>query len=515
MAVRFTPGAAQRGIVALLLAAALTTTAAAIDGRPDTGWNALLAELGPNMPDGANIRVMQVEAPQSGAYLPFVNPGAGEYLGKTIVDQTGGNLASSHANVVGRTWFGNTLGYAPGITIIEGYEAGDYLNTVIQWNGTGNATRLNLGSVRIVNNSWISTTTGTPANRATRRTDYQTDVNGVIYVNGVNNGSATSVPPILASSYNGIAVGLSNGGSSLGPTVFDGSRCKPDIVAPEGVVSFAAPQVAGAVAMLLDQAQTHALVEGERPQVIKAILQAGAEKLAGWQKGAPGAADDVTRPLDFRQGAGELQVDRNYVIMAAGRQPPSSSALRPRRAWAYEGIQDGQAHDQLVQIGTGNTTLAASLTWHRHHGGNFSTDAMLALNNLALELWETDAQWQPATLIQESRSLVDNVQHIYATALPHGIYLLRVTRSTAGAPATEPYGLAWWSDGVITPGDLNGDGLVDFFDIDPLLLALFDPAAYDSQNPGLDADLWGDMDGSGTLDFFDIDPFIDALFGGP
>jgi hypothetical protein len=466
------------------------------------------------MPTGANVRVMQCEAPAPG-YLAFTNPGTGEYVGKTMVDQTGGNQTSGHANVVGRTWFGLTLGYAPGITTIEGYEAGDYLNTVIQWNGNGSASRLNIGAVKIVNNSWISSTTGVPANRANRRTDYQTDNNGVIYVNGVNNGGATTVPPILASSYNCIAVGISNGGSSTGPTVFDGSRCKPDIVAPEGVTSYACPQVAGAAAMLVEQATVQGLADGTKPQVIKAIMQAGAEKLPGWQKGAAGAADDLTRPLDFHQGAGELQVDRNYDILDAGDQAPNTGQLRPRRAWDFALIQDGQTHEQLLQIGTGDTTLAVSLAWHRHHSGNFTGDTMHPLNNLMLELWSTNAANQPVALVQESRSTVDNVQHIYATALPHGNYLVRVTRNTANTPVDEPYGLAWWSDGVITPGDLNGDGAVDFFDIDAFLLALFDAAAYNAQNPGLDAVLWGDVNGDGALDFFDIDPFIDVLFGGP
>lgn len=62
-------------------------------------------------------------------------------------------------------------------------------------------------------------------------------------------------------------------------------------------------------------------------------------------------------------------------------------------------------------------------------------------------------------------------------------------------------------------GDLNCDGGVNFFDIDPFVLVLFDRAAYESLYPACDPHL-ADMDLSGSGDFFDIDPFLDALFGG-
>ncbi len=60
-------------------------------------------------------------------------------------------------------------------------------------------------------------------------------------------------------------------------------------------------------------------------------------------------------------------------------------------------------------------------------------------------------------------------------------------------------------------GDVNCDGSVDFFDIDPFLLALFDPAAYAAAFPGCDN---GDVNNDGNVDFFDIDPFLACLFSG-
>ncbi len=67
------------------------------------------------------------------------------------------------------------------------------------------------------------------------------------------------------------------------------------------------------------------------------------------------------------------------------------------------------------------------------------------------------------------------------------------------------------NSGITPVGDANCDGTVDFFDIDPFLLALFDPAAYALQFPGCDL-TQSDVNGDGGVDFFDIDAFLIVLF---
>jgi hypothetical protein len=63
-------------------------------------------------------------------------------------------------------------------------------------------------------------------------------------------------------------------------------------------------------------------------------------------------------------------------------------------------------------------------------------------------------------------------------------------------------------------GDMNGDGLVNNFDVDPFVLALVDPAGYAAAYPGLPADVLGDCDGNGAFNNFDIDAFVALLTGG-
>ena len=62
-------------------------------------------------------------------------------------------------------------------------------------------------------------------------------------------------------------------------------------------------------------------------------------------------------------------------------------------------------------------------------------------------------------------------------------------------------------------GDLNCDGDLDGFDIQPFVLALTDPAAYGAAHPGCDP-LLADCNGDGVVDGFDIQPFVALLTEG-
>ncbi len=63
---------------------------------------------------------------------------------------------------------------------------------------------------------------------------------------------------------------------------------------------------------------------------------------------------------------------------------------------------------------------------------------------------------------------------------------------------------------VLTPGDLDCDGDVDFDDIDPFVLALSGQVAYEAAHPNC---YWlnGDTDGDGDVDFDDINGFVQLI----
>ena len=61
------------------------------------------------------------------------------------------------------------------------------------------------------------------------------------------------------------------------------------------------------------------------------------------------------------------------------------------------------------------------------------------------------------------------------------------------------------------PGDLNCDCITNAFDIEPFILALFDPEGYQAGYPDCDRAL-ADLNGDGIVNAFDIEPFIEVLF---
>lgn len=61
------------------------------------------------------------------------------------------------------------------------------------------------------------------------------------------------------------------------------------------------------------------------------------------------------------------------------------------------------------------------------------------------------------------------------------------------------------------PGDADCSGAINFFDIDPFVLALFTPEAYPLSYPNCDIRT-ADVNGDTLVNFFDIDPFLLLLF---
>jgi hypothetical protein len=63
---------------------------------------------------------------------------------------------------------------------------------------------------------------------------------------------------------------------------------------------------------------------------------------------------------------------------------------------------------------------------------------------------------------------------------------------------------------ALTLGDLNCDCMTNAFDIEPFVIAVFDPVGYSNAYPDCDIEL-ADTNGDGFIDAFDIEPFIDIL----
>ena len=423
---------------AALVAAACALLAAhgpvLADYKADIGFLKLQAELGGTLPTGAAVTVTQVEAAENLAGDYFPNPAEPQFAGKTLTAKSGASGHSNHATTVGQFFFGSGSSISPAVQTIDVFEANDWIGSGFLNRAIPLAPKVETRAIQ--NSSWVGTLDngGLADVETLRRLDFAIQRDGFLAVIGTNNGG--SLPQLLASSYNGISVGLSNGSHSYGTTTVDGTgRTKPEIVSPFSLTSYATPSVASAAALLRQNAPANA----RRPVTMKAILMAGATKAE-----FPGWSRTTTQPIDTIHGAGQLNVYNSHHILAAGQQAASASVSVRPRGWDLNTTTAG-GRRYFFDIPAGNTAprLSVLLTWNRVIAdgpgvgwGNPTSD----LADLSLRL-HTATGFTVGTLVDASLSTVDNVEHIYRPTLAPGRYAIEVTSPTAGVE----YGLAWYS----------------------------------------------------------------------
>ena len=265
---------------------------------------------------------------------------------------------------------------------------------------------------------------------------------GVVVVAGVNNGRG-KVPELLAPAYNGLAVGKHSGNNSGGYTTVEVSgRCKPDLVAVGGTTSSSTGVVTGAVACLLEYADS--LDEpnrdaAARPEVIKAALLAGAVRGENWKP-------EEGKPLDQHFGAGELNLDHSLLCLLAGRATPGK--LQRRAAWALEQAREGETHRYSLTVKQPMGAFGIALTWHRRIDGRtyVNREKKTArwidsprLTDFDLRLIDLDT----GETLAESASAIDNVELIHLPATEPGRYAIEVERVGRGIDPEWQYGLAY------------------------------------------------------------------------
>lgn len=426
----------------------LTAATARADWKNDVGYTRLQLLAGSELPTAPTNGYTQAEAPDGTNYAPDTTSSL--FSGHTFTLKSGASGANGHASAVATNFYGNTTSLLPGSAAIDLYNAntwifGGYLRT-------STASIPATESRAIQNHSWIAASGNEESVviDAGQRLDFAINRDGFVSVVGVNNGESTVLPQLLCQTYNTISVGLVNGGHSAGFTTIDGiGRIKPDIVAPDGLTSFATPMVSGAAGLLYAklQAAPYSLTGADRPRAVKALLLAGATKdtVASW-------SNTSTRPLDIRYGAGALNVYNSYSTLRSGKVVASNSSSVPARAWAVESVSANSTKTYFftVPAGTPDTPFSAALTWHRIvtdnvNGPSFG-DLTSSLANLNLRLYSA-TNFTLGTLVTESASTLDNVELVYQSALEPGTYALVVENLSATAT---PYALAWHTRAAVS-----------------------------------------------------------------
>jgi hypothetical protein len=446
--------------------------------QDEIGFSRLRQTLDSGQPTGAGVRVALIESSLNGPgdpYLPSVDPRptSGNFTGKVFSFLSGPAPVSGHAARAGSFFFGrNTdplLGdasVAPGAG--DGPEAGIECYQSDRWLGPD---FLRLGSDAwptgggrvVANHSWIGMSgvefTAEQVNEALRRLDWTVERDDAVVVVGLNNGAGTPVPPLLASAYNVLSIGRSDGRHSTGVSSFevDGvGRIKPELVAPMTATSWSTAVVSSCAALLREAAAAFS-PEAQSSEVMRALLLAGARRspFSGW-------ANSATRPLDAHFGAGEVNVWRSYQILAAGDGGDGGDGgdVRPLSSGPHgwrSGVAPaaGERHGYVFAVPPGCVAreLAAALVWNRTvevAPESSWLEVKPELVNLDLRLATRGGEQAGVELARSETgaqgSLSHPLEYVRQRNLAAGEYELVVDTAAAVSDDGRPYGLAWFSE---------------------------------------------------------------------
>ena len=221
-----------------------------------------------------------------------------------------------------------------------------------------------------------------------------------------------------------------------------------------------APRAAALAALLLETAATDPSLssntDADDPQVVKAVIMAGATHPEGWSNEAveKNAVRGVTtRPLDHQWVAGYLNADRSHLILTGGEQAPSTSvpaeSTAERLGWSRTTITSGTSRYWRFEIFEEVDEVVILATWPRVVAANFASWSMM---NIDLRLHRVDGTtilplsgddglpyFDSGTVVSESD--VYNVELLVVRGLEPGEYVFEIFRNV-GATSTS-VAVAW------------------------------------------------------------------------
>ncbi|OAI09530.1 hypothetical protein A1353_04270 [Methylomonas methanica] len=444
-------------------------SAAAADYKTDIGYQALLIQLGANIPTGDGVNVVHAEAslvesrdhPDYPIYAPDILKV--QFAGKTFSfpGKKASTSPSGHADSVGARFYGKDS-IAHGINNIASYDANAWIESLISPTALAP-----VNASRIANHSWIGNGDSVSETAMILRfVDRQVQRNEFIQVVGMNNGLSDS--PLLGSAYNAIAVGRTDGrqdrGSDAVDSIYTAGRTRPDVVAPQTTTSGATPIVAAAAALLVETGHKGAAnlsqgsidIEGvgtvynaERGETVKAALLAGADRATQNTSITDNIVDyrssghQTLNGLDDRFGAGQLNILHSYQIIASGEQDSLEDGGNPNgiglAGFDVDTEFGGLASNSLATYkfaAAADLNLQASLVWNLGVWNDLNLTT--TLHDLNLELFDATEQ----NIAAFSASSVDNSENLWLSLVFGHHYELRV-KSGEASPFIWDYALAW------------------------------------------------------------------------
>lgn len=291
---------------------------------------------------------------------------------------------------------------------------------------------------------------------------------------------------LLGSAFNAIAVNPTNTPTSNGSVTVAGdpayaiSRTRPDIVVPEQNASNATSRISSAVALLIETAHSDpSLSNGsttnrnndmihnaERSEVIKAALMAGADRAtSNTSPDPPYTLGDITdyrvdiadltdNGLDRRYGAGQLNINNSYHVIAAGEQDsledngggggvigPSGFDYDP----SFGGLSSSNTEaSYFFSTGIDPVQFIATLAWNIKIGvsapGNFNNPATLHDMDLFVYDVSDPQNW---VAVVSSESSIENTETVWSVLDGGRDYIMQVRSAVGAADFDWDYALAW------------------------------------------------------------------------
>lgn len=462
------------------------------------GYDKLLNQMGPDVPNGQRIHMTHVEASWNGNnlthYFPELNPY--HFSGIEITDKSGApEQTSPHSTNVAVYLYSKHTSLASGIQNVEVYQSDLWTTSQFLGEFSWEAPRHSSNGSRIYNHSYVSNDLSISGNiSALKRMDYHVQRDQVMHVVG-NGGPSGSV--LFHHAYNALSVGrirpFDRNSTNYLSALYPADRTNPNIVvAHVGTASDATPVAASAAALLMDYSQANpqlsdgsfiangqTINHADAIPVVKSIMMAGASRSRVSEQ-----VEDTTvytlntdNNLDQRFGAGALDVFNSMQILKAGEsnslQDGGSGAIGTY-GFDYDPSFGGlnksnSAATYQFTAAPGKNILTASLNWlldiENDDASGFNPD--VNLHNLDLLLYDITTPQNP-TLVAASQSDINNTENLHVALTNQHQYEL-VVQST-GTDFNIDYGLAW----RLTPeiGDFDASGTIDINDAELLMTAI-------------------------------------------
>ena len=415
----------------------------------------LMSKFNRHLPSGKNVTVLQAESAQTPDSAGTV---------KRIFQNVAPNAHSTQvADLLGKTATYSRLktkyvGVSPNLRSYQTATTEDF-RTFNASAGPGNwypATSIDGTALPTPDIMNVSNTNGGSTSSYVRQFDRMLERNGILGCTAQNGSVSSGNWTTSGNSYNSIVVDQPNGRSTndSGTKINDhGVRQKPDLVSfaqDSAAPSFSTPTVCTIAAMLIERVKADPdMTNGNKPEVLKSIMMAGANRVTNFRRGGWARSSDIY-PLSDKYGAGNASANGSYMILDAGRQ----AFGHPTKATGWDFGKDlSPGATRTYQIGVDKPTqFTAVSNWLRRISNDSNSSD---LPNIDLFLRDSNG-----TVVAKSISTSNNVELI-EVQLGVGKYTLEVSRSASDTTGPVNFGVAWTGRAlvqtpIISSGVVNG-----------------------------------------------------------